>query len=105
MFAFMRGLSFLLGEYREREQGKVEAELKGLKDAKKSKLRELSELARFHEGKVQTVTLGGLLWSQLVLATNNHTGVPGSGRASKMEGLRRVASKASGESRRRMLLM
>ncbi len=103
MFSFMRGLTFLLAQYRYREQEKVEKELKGLKEAKKSKQRELSELARFHEGKVQSLTQGGLLWSQLLLTTNNHPGVSENERTSKTEGLRRVSSKVSGESRRQLL--
>ena len=97
MFAFMRGLAFLLGEYRQREQARAEEELRGLKDAKKSKLRELNESIRFHEGKVQRLTMGGLLWSQLLLSLNSRAGGAQDGRASKVEGVRRAASKTSSE--------
>lgn len=99
--AFIRGLTSLLGEFRRREQGRAEEEARGLREAKRSKVRELSETARFHEGKVQRVTLGGLLWSQLLLALNSRAGVAVDGRASKMEGMRRAASRASSESLRR----
>jgi hypothetical protein len=84
MFAFMRGLAYLLGEYRQGEQTRAEEELLALKDAKKSNMRELNEAVRFHEGKVQKLTLGGLLWSQLLLSVNSRVTAAHDGRTSKM---------------------
>ena len=91
----MRGLTCLLGQYRKKEKERYEAELQKLKESKHNKIRELNETIRFHEGKIQSLTSGGLLWSQLLLTINSRAGLINDGRINKTEGIRRAASKVS----------